>query len=311
MKCLVQHTTAYRYSEPASLGHSEARLTPRTFARQRCSVQPDHGPAPDGGLGGVGRLLRQPRQLFHGGAGACRVDHCRSERSRGRRTAISGRGPDAPLGAGADRTGFPRAALRRSPPPSSCSIHRTSARSPGSAAYAAPSFPPGRPLLEAVLDLTARIHREFRYTPASTTVSTPIREVFEQRRGVCQDFAHLQIACLRSLGLAARYVSGYLLTDPPPGSPKLIGADALACLAQRLLSGRWLAGRRPHQQPDAGARHLTLVWGREYPHVCPVKGVVLGGGQHLMRVAVDVAPTARRGMIRPTCRIPLRFITRP
>ena len=94
------------------------------------------------------------------------------------------------------------------------------------ASYATMSFEPSRPILDAASDLTARIHHEFHYDPAATSVSTPTMEVFEKRRGVCQDFAHLQIACLRSLGLAARYVSGYLLTDPRPGQPKLVGADA-------------------------------------------------------------------------------------
>ena len=94
------------------------------------------------------------------------------------------------------------------------------------AAYAAPSFPAGRPILQAVLDLTARIHSEFRYDPTATTIATPIKEVLEQRHGVCQDFAHLQIGCLRSLGLAARYVSGYLVNTPPPGRSRLVGDEA-------------------------------------------------------------------------------------
>src|SRR5205085_4504783 len=94
------------------------------------------------------------------------------------------------------------------------------------AAYAQPSFSPGRPLLAGVLDLTRRVFTEFKYDRTATTVATPLREVLEKRRGVCQDFAHLEIGCLRSLGLAARYVSGYLLTAPPPGQPRLIGADA-------------------------------------------------------------------------------------
>ena len=117
------------------------------------------------------------------------------------------------------------------------------------AAYAAPSFPPGRPILEAVLDLTARIHAEFRYDPTATTIATPIKEVLEQRHGVCQDFAHLQIGCLRSLGLAARYVSGYLVNDPPPGQPAPGRRRRLARLGLVLLPRLRLDRLRPDQQP--------------------------------------------------------------
>src|SRR5262249_19156228 len=92
--------------------------------------------------------------------------------------------------------------------------------------YAAPSFPAGRPVLDAVRELTWRIHREFTYDQDATTVATPVSDVLRNRRGVCQDFAHLEIACVRALGLAARYVSGYILTTPPPGAPRLVGADA-------------------------------------------------------------------------------------
>ncbi len=158
--------------------------------------------------------------------------------------------------------------------------------------YALPSFVPGRPLLEAVLDLTGRIFREFKYDPTASCVNTPTEETLRKRRGVCQDFAHLEITCLRSLGLAARYVSGYLLTDPPPGQQKLVGADA---------SHAWLSVYCPQQNcwfdldPTNNQipqiRHVTLAWGRDYSDVCPIKGVFLGGGDHRMYVSVDVAPT--------------------
>src|SRR5204863_5760 len=108
---------------------------------------------------------------------------------------------------------------------------------PDLAAYAAASFPAGRPILEGVLDLTKRIHADFRYDPSATTVTTPLHRILSTRRGVCQDFAHLQIGCLRSLGLAARYVSGYLLTIPPPGQPRLVGADASHAWASFFCPG--------------------------------------------------------------------------
>jgi len=158
--------------------------------------------------------------------------------------------------------------------------------------YARPSFTTGRPILEAALDLTSRIFRDFKYDPSATCVNTPTEEVLRLRRGVCQDFAHLEITCLRSLGLAARYVSGYLLTEPPPGQPKLVGADA---------SHAWLSVYSPQQRcwfdldPTNNQmpqlRHVTLAWGRDYSDVCPIKGIFLGGGDHRMYVSVDVAPT--------------------
>ena len=162
--------------------------------------------------------------------------------------------------------------------------------SPAQAAYALPSFPQGRPLFEAVLDLTQRIKREFKYTPKATTLATSIEEVLANRVGVCQDFAHLQIGCLRSLGLAARYVSGYLRTDPPPGKPRLVGADAShAWLSVYCPPVGWV-DFDPTNGCMAGQRHITLAWGRCYSDVSPIKGVVLAGNAHKLSVSVDVAP---------------------
>jgi transglutaminase-like putative cysteine protease len=152
------------------------------------------------------------------------------------------------------------------------------------------SFVPGRPILAATLDLTDRIHREFRYDPTATTISTPLEEVLRLRRGVCQDFAHLQIGCLRSLGLAARYVSGYLLTMPPPGQPRLIGSDAShAWLSVYCGEAGWIE-IDPTNNVIPGTSHITLAWGRDYSDVCPINGVFIGGGQHSMSVWVDVLP---------------------
>ncbi len=156
--------------------------------------------------------------------------------------------------------------------------------------YAAPSFPPGRPLLAAVFDLTTRIHREFRYDPRATTVATPMRKVLARRAGVCQDFAHLQLGCLRALGLAARYVSGYLVTEPPPGKARLVGADAShAWLSVFCPAWGWI-DCDPTNDQVPGDRHVTLAWGRDYDDVCPVRGIVLGGGRSTLKVSVDVVP---------------------
>jgi transglutaminase-like putative cysteine protease len=158
------------------------------------------------------------------------------------------------------------------------------------AAWALPSFPPGRPLAEAVADLRGRLHREFTFDPAASHVATPVAETLRLRRGVCQDFAHLMISGLRSLGLAARYVSGYLETLPPPGKPKLQGADAShAWVSVYLPGGGWIE-LDPTNDCPAGERHLTLGWGRDYADVAPLRGVTLGGGEQTLEVSVDVVP---------------------
>jgi len=165
-----------------------------------------------------------------------------------------------------------------------------SAASDALAELAAPSFPPCRPWMRALVDLTTRIHREFVYDPTATTVTTPLESVLELRRGVCQDFAHLQIACLRSLGLPARYVSGYLQTTPPPGQPRLIGADAShAWLSAYCPVIGWVEFD-PTNDSIPSEDHITVAWGRDYGDVCPISGVFIGGGQHSMRVSVDVRP---------------------
>jgi transglutaminase-like putative cysteine protease len=154
--------------------------------------------------------------------------------------------------------------------------------------YALRSFPPGKPILEGAMDLTTRIFHDFEYRGGVSDVSTPVREVFAMRKGVCQDFAHLQIACLRSLGLAARYVSGYLLTHAPEGKEKLIGSDAShAWLA--VWSGRagWV-DFDPTNGVIPGVEHITLGWGRDYGDVSPINGFIVGGGAHQVSVAVDV-----------------------
>jgi transglutaminase-like putative cysteine protease len=157
---------------------------------------------------------------------------------------------------------------------------------------AQPSFLPRRPLLEAVTDLTKRIFSEFKYDKAATSVSTPLADVLRHRRGVCQDFAHLQIGCLRSVGLAARYVSGYLLTSPPPGKPRLIGADASHAWVSTYLPNVGWVDFDPANNLVRPDKHVTVAYGRDFGDVTPVRGVILGGGKHTLRVSVDVAPFA-------------------
>jgi transglutaminase-like putative cysteine protease len=191
------------------------------------------------------------------------------------------------------------------------------------AAFARPAFAPGTPLLAAAQALMERIHRELRYTPASTQVNTPALQALAQRKGVCQDFAHIMLGCLRSLGLPARYVSGYLLTRPPPGKPRLIGADAshawvsvyvpwiaahahaaplpddtdpmsaaLHTQAQQA-GGAWFdfdPTNRRSGWGSPGADYVTLAVGRDFSDVSPMRGVIQGGGAHELEVGVTVAP---------------------
>lgn len=191
------------------------------------------------------------------------------------------------------------------------------------AAFARPAFAPGTPLLAAAQALMERIHRELRYTPASTQVNTPALQALAQRKGVCQDFAHIMLGCLRSLGLPARYVSGYLLTRPPPGKPRLIGADASHAWVSVYVP--WLAATEESATPphdiaptsallhtqalqaggswfdfdptnrrsgwgSPGEDYVTLAVGRDFSDVSPMRGVIQGGGAHELDVGVTVAP---------------------
>ena len=163
---------------------------------------------------------------------------------------------------------------------------------PEFAEYARESFTPGRPMQEALVDLTARIYRDFRFDSKVTNVRTPAEEVFKKRRGVCQDFAHVQIACLRSLNLPARYVSGYLRTYPPPGRPRLIGADASHAWVSAYCPGIGWMDVDPTNNVVPSDGHVTLAWGRDYGDVSPLRGLVLGGGDHTLRVGVDMEPAS-------------------
>ncbi|MFT4287141.1 transglutaminase family protein [Nocardioides sp.] len=161
-------------------------------------------------------------------------------------------------------------------------------------AYAASSLRPGRPLVEAAVDLMHRIHADFDYDKAATTVTSTVEEIFDARGGVCQDFAHLMLACLRGHGLAARYVSGYLATTPPPGKPRLVGADAshawVALWVPGADDGQWVM-LDPTNDQWVDDRYVTVGWGRDYADVPPVKGVIFTEAKKsTLAVSVDVAP---------------------
>jgi len=162
-------------------------------------------------------------------------------------------------------------------------------------AYARPSFTPDRPVLEAARELMERIYTDFEYETEATDVSTPALEALQMRKGVCQDFAHIMLACLRSLGLPARYVSGYLLTEPPPGKARLVGADASHAWVSLYLPGKTAAAGSwadldPTNDRAPGEDYVTVATGRDYSDVSPVRGVLHGGANHKLHVAVTVTP---------------------
>jgi transglutaminase-like putative cysteine protease len=166
-------------------------------------------------------------------------------------------------------------------------------------AYALPSFAQGARLLDCAYSLMARIHHDFAYETHSTQVHTPLLQAFEQKRGVCQDFAHIMLACWRAMGLPARYVSGYLLTHPPEGQERLIGCDASHAWASVFIPGasdhgpaepgRWL-DFDPTNNRVPGEDYVTIATGRDFADVSPLRGVILGGTDHILEVQVTVAP---------------------
>ena len=156
--------------------------------------------------------------------------------------------------------------------------------------YARESFRSETPLIAGTRDLIGRIFKDFKFDPRATTVATPLEEVWKKRRGVCQDFAHLGIALLRSLGLPARYVSGYLRTRPPEGKPRLVGVDASHAWFQVYSPGTGWLDFDPTNNVQPAEEHITVAYGRDYDDVSPVAGILTGGGKHEVRVSVDVEP---------------------
>ncbi|MDR6397018.1 transglutaminase family protein [Herbaspirillum seropedicae] len=292
----IHHQTTYQYALPVRLSHQVLHLTPRELPWQAClshtvNILPQS------------QLVRSYEDNFGNiiKAFSLDTDHTSLDVQADSWVALSARGqPQAQMA-------WDEAAMQMA-------YHGGRVMTPGMLEasnflfesshvrikrefirYAAECFGPGVSVLEGVRTLMLRIHEEFAFDPAATTVSTPVTEVFVNRRGVCQDFAHLMLSCLRSIGLAARYVSGYLLTEPPPGQPRLIGADAshawvsVYCPGVNGAEGSWIdADPTNGVFPDTS--HITLGWGRDFLDISPLRGVLIGGGQQSMQVAVTVLP---------------------
>ncbi len=156
--------------------------------------------------------------------------------------------------------------------------------------YARPTFTPRRDILESVRELARRIHADYKFDPSATSVATPLRDVIARRRGVCQDFAHLMIGCLRTLGLPARYVSGYILTKPPPGRARLVSADASHAWVSAYCPPLGWVDIDPTNNCLVDDEHVTLAWGRDFSDVTPLRGVILGGDDQELKVGVTVTP---------------------
>jgi transglutaminase-like putative cysteine protease len=299
MRYQVNHTTIFDYAEPVSGCHNLLHLRPREAPRQTCLAQKlTISPEPRG-LQNRSDYYGNPIVLF-----TIQEPHRRLSVTAEHRFEIRP-APEVDV-EGSTPWEEARETLRTDRSPAILDAYRfvfTSQYIPRNQAladYAAPSLPPGRPVLAGALDLTRRIHREFRYDNKATTLSTPLHQVLAERRGVCQDFAHLLIGCLRSLGLAARYVSGYLLTHPAPGQPRLVGADASHAWVSVFCPRLGWVDFDPTNDMIPSDQHITLAWGRDFDDVSPVKGVILGGGSHRMTVSVDVAPIETRPVVYST-----------
>ncbi|UVE17533.1 transglutaminase family protein [Pseudomonas sp. LS44] len=288
----VFHDTHYRYAAPVSLAHQLAHLWPRDCVWQRRLAQSlEITPSPtqrSDGLDVFGNPLT--RLAFERPHDELRVSARLHVEVLAHAPSVLANSPawDA-VAASLRFSGEPFSAER-------LELCRYRVESPyvrikrQFSTFSTGCFAPGRPLLEAVAALMAKIYGEFAFDAEATHVATPLTEVLERRRGVCQDFAHLMLACLRSHGLAARYVSGYLLTQPPPGQPRLTGADASHAWVSVYCPRHGWVDFDPTNNVLPDLEHITLAWGRDFSDVSPLRGVILGGGSHDPDVRVTVLP---------------------
>jgi len=293
-KYQLRHLTRYEYSGPATLSHNEARILPRQLPWQTCSdTQLSISPGSTG--------LSERHDFFGNRVTYFAIEAVHNSlevvvtsdveiRSRPEQDFFSG---SVWEDAAAEMLCAVRSGNRDSIEARLFVLDSPFVmRQPALMAYAGVNFAPGRYLRDAVLELNKRIFDEFTYDKESTTLATPLREVLESKRGVCQDFAHLLIGCLRSLGLAARYISGYMETLPAPGQEKLLGADATHAWVAVFIPGWGWQEVDPTNGCVADERYIVLGWGRDFSDVTPLKGVMTGGGEHKLTVAVDVIPVA-------------------
>lgn len=289
MRYDVRHRTTYRYSQPVSISHHVLRLAPRRCARQGLHASSlEVSPLP--------AVRSDSLDYFGNPVTYLTIQEQHEQLVIEARSLVDVAAPAPREPSGTTPWEHVFGLLEHNPTVESLTTLQFAFDSPytrSSAdleAYARDSFLPGRPVLEAAFDLTRRIHRDFRYDGTATDVSTPVDEIFRLRRGVCQDFAHLELACLRALALPARYVSGYLLTRPPPGQQKLVGSDASHAWVSAWCPEAGWVDLDPTNDSFVRDEHVTLAWGRDYGDISPINGVIFGGGEHDIDVAVDVSP---------------------
>jgi transglutaminase-like putative cysteine protease len=284
----ITHRTDYRYSDVVTSSYGRGFLTPRDSSLQRClshDLQVDPEPADSstsrdvyGNLSSYFHVTHRHYALSVISRSVVEVDPPPPD-LYGTGSAVAPWEIARPVGPdGALATEF---TLDLQPPEITDAVRE----------YAAPSFVPGRPLMEVLTDLNARIFDDFTYRSGSTTVSTQVNEVLAAREGVCQDFARLAIACLRANGLAASYISGYLATDPPPGKERMVGIDAThAWAAVWTPQNQWL-GMDPTNDQMVDERYIIVGWGRDYADVPPLRGIIYTDSERsVIDVSVDVAP---------------------
>ena len=307
MKYRITHTTFYHYSQPVGLCQNEARLQPRIFWRQHCHHSRfDIAPAPTDfserldffgnrvayfaiqqphtqlTVTAISEVTIFPRQnnldLFN-------QMNWEQVQSLLQETALQGQSQSQQ---GQSQLQNQDQALEILDARQYVLDSPMVTITPELANYAQSSFLPNRALVDVVHDLMQRIYKDFTYDPTFTTIATPLSEVLSFRRGVCQDFAHLAIACLRAYGIAARYISGYVETLPEPGQQRLVGADASHAWFSVYIPGTGWLDFDPTNNTVPLDQHITLAWGRDYADVTPLKGIAFGGGQHTLSVSVDV-----------------------
>ena len=283
------HRTIYDYAEPVTVSHHAARVEPRALPQQQVeNFSLQIGPVP---------AVIKPRVDFFGNQ-VCGFSiqeiHQHLEITACSRVTVAATTPPAPALSpeweGVVKLFSDPVSPEVVAPYQFVFDSPLLAASPELADYARKSFAAKMPLLAAVTDLNRRIFADFKFDPTATTVATPLEEVLAKRRGVCQDFAHLAIASLRSLGLPARYVSGYLRTHPPAGQARLVGADASQAWCSVFCPDVGWVDFDPTNNLLPAEEHITVAYGRDYADVSPVTGVITGGGAHEVKVSVDVEP---------------------
>jgi transglutaminase-like putative cysteine protease len=288
MKYTIQHKTAYTYLEPVSLCHNIARLVPRDTNEQICkNTTIDIEPRPD--------QINEYEDFFGNKVIYFSIEKEHWELIVSVTSEVERRVPEL-----TKMQAFRNAGLKEVKQEllnlkgDVMDIKQYSFETPMTAwndevlKYALQSFVPQRPVFEAAQDLNRRIYEEFEYKPGHTTIATPLWVLMQERKGVCQDFAHLAIACLRSVGLPARYVSGYIETLSPEGVEKLIGIDASHAWFSVFIPGMGWIDFDPTNNSIVSDQHITIGWGRDYADIAPLDGIILSSGSHELTVSVDV-----------------------